>query len=33
MNQLTIIGNLTKDPIVREGEYGNLCFFTVAVNN
>lgn len=33
MNQLTIIGNLTKDPIVREGEYGKLCFFTVAVNN
>lgn len=32
MNHVTIIGNLTRDPVVKDGEYGKLCFFTVAVS-
>jgi len=32
MNSITIVGNLTKDPIEKDGQYGKLCFFTVAVN-
>lgn len=33
MNQLTIIGNLTKDPELRTTQNGNeVCSFTVAVN-
>ena len=33
MNQLTIIGNLTKDPELRTTAAGvNVCDFTVAVN-
>lgn len=33
MNAILIVGNLTKDPIVRDGKYGKVCFFTVAVSN
>lgn len=33
MNRLTIIGNLTKDPVMRTTQSGhNVCSFTVAVN-
>lgn len=33
MNRLTIIGNLTKDPVTRTTQSGNnVCSFTVAVN-
>lgn len=33
MNQLTIIGNLTKDPVLRTTQAGKtVCSFTVAVN-
>ena len=33
MNKLTIIGNLTKDPVTRTTPSGhNVCSFTVAVN-
>lgn len=33
MNQLTIIGNLTKDPVLRTTQAGKtVCGFTVAVN-
>ena len=33
MNRLTIIGNLTKDPVMRTTQSGhNVCAFTVAVN-
>lgn len=33
MNQLTIIGNLTKDPVLRTTQSGKtVCSFTVAVN-
>lgn len=32
MNAILIVGNLTKDPIVRDGKYGKLCFFSVAVS-
>lgn len=33
MNRLTIIGNLTKDPVMRTTQTGqNVCSFTVAVN-
>lgn len=33
MNQVTIIGNLTGDPVLKEGQYGPMCFFSVAVSN
>ena len=33
MNQLTIIGNLTRDPETRETSAGDVTDFTVAVNN
>ena len=33
MNRLTIIGNITKDPVTRTTQSGhNVCSFTVAVN-
>lgn len=33
MNRITIIGNLTKDPVTRTTQSGNnVCSFTVAVN-
>ena len=33
MNKLIIIGNLTKDPVLRTTQTGkDVCFFTVAVN-
>lgn len=33
MNRLTIIGNLTRDPVTRTTQSGhNVCSFTVAVN-
>ena len=33
MNKLTIIGNLTRDPVTRTTQSGvNVCSFTVAVN-
>lgn len=33
MNQVTIIGNLTGNPVLKEGQYGPMCFFSVAVSN
>lgn len=34
MNKLTIIGNLTADPVLRTTQSGvNVCTFTVAVSN
>lgn len=32
MNQCIIIGNLTRDPEIREVDNGQVCSFTVAVN-
>lgn len=33
MNVLTIVGRATKDPTMKETQYGNICFLNVAVND
>lgn len=33
MNVLTIVGRATKDPMMKETQYGNVCFLNVAVND
>lgn len=33
MNVLTIVGRATKDPVMKETKYGEVCFLNVAVND
>lgn len=33
MNQVNLVGRLTKDPLLKGNEQNKVCFFTVAVNH
>lgn len=33
MNNLTIVGRVTKDPTMKTTQYGDVCFLSVAVND
>lgn len=33
LNQVTLVGNLTRDPYIGEGKFGKYAFFTVATTD
>jgi single-stranded DNA-binding protein len=33
LNQVTLVGNLTRDPYVGDGQYGKYAFFTIATTD